>query len=113
MGTQSKLRKKEDLDGALATIEKIFRSGTMEKDVYHKCLVSLGYEYILADEQQTGLVLISRPPTSYFQDVLYRQMKEDQMYAELVVLLSYKLVQMGVVDGSEKLYTPTMPVAEA
>lgn len=113
MGTQSKLRKKEDLNGALATVERIFKSGTMDKDVYHKCLVSLGFEYICADEQQEGLVLISRVPISYYQDVQLKQMREDKMYAELVVLLSYKLVQMGVVDGSEKLFAPTMPVAEA
>jgi hypothetical protein len=40
-------------------------------------------------------------------------MRDDRLYAELVVLLSYKLIQMGVVDGSEQIVTPTMAPARA
>lgn len=85
----------------------------MGDDVYHKCIVSLAYEYICADLQQEGLVQLSRVPVAYYQDVQLRHMQEDSMYAELVVLLSYKLIQMGIVDGSETLVVPTMAPARA
>lgn len=108
-----KQRKKEEVDGALATIEKIFKSGAMESQVYYKCLVSLAYEYILADAGQEGLIQLSRVPPAYFKDYQLAQMKADSMYSDLVVLLSYKLIQMGVVDGSDEVVVPTMTQARA
>lgn len=109
-----KTRTKDEVEVALKQIEAIKKTpGAMSDEVYHKCLVSLAYEFICADEQQAGLVQLSRVPIGYYQDVQLKQMREDKMYAELVVLLSYKLIQMGVVDGSDKLFVPTMPLAEA
>jgi hypothetical protein len=108
-----KQRKKDEIDTALAMIEKIFKSGAMEHQVYHKCLVSLAYEYILADAGQEGLIQLSRVPASYFKDYQLAQMKEDGMYSDLVVLLSYRLIQMGVVDGSDEVVVPTMAMARA
>lgn len=106
-------RKKDEIDGALATIEKINKSGAMERQVYHKCLVSLAYEYILADATQEGLIQLSRVPPAYFKDYQLDQMREDSMYSDLVVLLSYRLIQMGVVDGSDEVVVPTMAQAQA
>ena len=109
-----KIRTKEEVDVALKQIETIRKTpGAMTDDVYYKCLVSLGYEYTCVDEQQEALVQLSRVPIGYYQDTLFKQMKEDKMYAELVVLFSYKLIQMGVVEGSDKLFVPTMALAEA
>jgi hypothetical protein len=113
MGAQPRLRTKPEVDAALLMIEKIKASGTMGEDVYHKCIVSLAYEYICADEQQEGLVQLARVPPSYYENVQLRQAREDKGYADLVVLLSYKLIQMGVVEGSEKIYVPTMAPARA
>lgn len=106
-------RRPEEIDAALKTVEDIYKSEAMTREVYHKCLVSLAYEYILADAQQQGLVQLARVPASYFEDYQLPQMREDKMYAELVVLLSYKLIQMGVVDGADEVVAPTMAPARA
>lgn len=106
-------RKKEEIDRALETIEKIYKTGSMERPVYHKCLVSLAYEYLLADATQEGLIQLSRVPAAYFKDSQLDQMREDSMYRDLVVLLSYRLIQMGVVDGADEVVVPTMAPARA
>ena len=113
MGAQPKLRTKEEIDSALKTIEEIRKQGIMGDDVYHKCIVSLAYEYACADQQQECLVQLTRVPPSYYKDVQLQHMKDDSMYRDLVVLLSYKLIQMGVVDGSEEIVVPTMAPARA
>lgn len=110
---KSKTRNKEEVDIALMQIEKIYAQHVMSDAIYYKCLVSLAYEYICANEHQEGLVQISRVPVSYYQDVQLQHMREDKSYAELVVLLSYRLIQMGVVEGSENLHVPTMAPARA
>lgn len=108
-----KTRPKDEIDKAVALMEQIRKSGAMGPDVYHKCIVGLAYEYIMADQQQEGLIQLSRVPESYYRDVQLKQMQEDKLYAETVILLSYRLIQMGVVDGSEDLYVPTMALARA
>ena len=113
MGTQPKLRSREEVDSALKTIEEIKKQGVMSDDVYHKCLVSLAFEYACADQQQECLVQLARVPASYYKDVQLKHMREDSMYRDLVVLLSYKLIQMGVVDGSEEIKGPMMAPARA
>jgi hypothetical protein len=40
-------------------------------------------------------------------------MEEDSMYKDLVILLAYKLVQLGLVGETDELYPPTMPGARA
>jgi hypothetical protein len=90
-------------------IEDIRATGTLSEGAYHKCLVSLAYEYCLAEEDQMALVLLSKPPAEYYKTVQPQQMEADAQYRDLVILLAYKLIQMGVVDGSEDVHVPTMP----
>lgn len=103
---------KEQIDRSLLDVEKIRQSGGFADDLYHKLIVCVAYEYLVAGEQQQGLVQLSRVPPSYFLDVQVKQMDEDRSYRDLVVLLSYKLVQLGVVDMEEHM-EPTMAPAEA
>lgn len=113
MGTQPRLRDKREIDSALKTIEEIYKKGAMGADMYYKCIVSLAFEYACADEQQECLVQLTRVPVTYYQNTQPGHMRDDRLYAELVVLLSYKLIQMGVVEGSEQIVTPTMAPARA
>ena len=106
-------RVKEQVEAAVKQMDMMYEQGAMGAEVYYKCLVSLAYEYVCCDELQMGLIQLARVPASYFQDVQLRQMREDGMYRDLVVLLSYKLIQMGIIEGSEELITPTMPLANA
>lgn len=106
-------RPRDKVDGALDAVEKIRAANAMADDVYHKCLVSLAYEYILVDETEVALVLLNRPGTEYYEKVQSKQMEEDELYRQLVVLLAYKLIQAGLVEGSDSLYPATMPAARA
>lgn len=112
-GTTVTPRSREKVDEALLLIESIRAAGAMGDDVYHKCLVSLAYEYTLVDEDEEALILIVKVPTSYYESVQFEQMEADSLYQDTVVRLAYKLIQMGVVEGSDKLYVPTMPKASA
>lgn len=106
------IHSKEQIDQSLLDVEKMRQSGGFTDDLYHKLLVCVAYEYLVAGEQQQGLVQLSRIPPSYFLDVQMGQMAEDRSYRDLVVLLSYRLIQLGVVDTEEHMQ-PTMAPAEA
>ena len=101
-------RTKDKVDQAFKMIEDIRKTGTLSDGAYHKCLVSLAYEYCLAEEDQPALVMLTKAPPEYYQTVPPQQMEADPQYRDLVILLAYKLIQMGVVDGSEEVHTPTM-----
>jgi hypothetical protein len=108
-----KIRKKEEIEGALQMVNQMRASAAMEIDSWAKCLVSLCYEFTLIQEDMTALRLLASIPVDYFKFSQINQMKEDSMYRDLVVLLSYKLIQMGVVEGSECLNEINMPEARA
>jgi len=112
-GTPTVARPRDQVDGALKVVESIRATGAMSDGAYYKCLVSLAYEYVLADEDQMALVLLSKAPEDYYRVVQLQQMSEDSMYRDLVILLAYRLVQMGVVDGTEDSLPPTMAPAKA
>ena len=101
-------RTKDKVDGALKMIEDIRKTGTLSDGAYYKCLVSLAYEYTMAEEDQMALVLLSKAPAEYYKTVQPQQMEVDSAYRDVVILLAYKLIQMGVVDGAEDVHTPTM-----
>ena len=106
-------RPKDKVDSALKMIEDIRKTGSLSDGAYHKCLVSLAYEYCLVDEDQMALVLLAKAPPEYYQTVQPQQMEVDEQYRDLVVLLAYKLIQMGVVDGDQETHVPTMAPAKA
>jgi len=85
----------------------------MPDDSYHKCLVSLAYEYFRAGEDQVGLIILNRIPASYYETVQYQQMLDDASYRDLVLLLVYRMIQMGVVQGADDLYVPNQAPAQA
>src|SRR4051812_16870084 len=101
------IRRKEEIDASLKMIEEMHKQ-VMSDDVYHKCVVSLAYEYLMAGEQQEGLRQIMRVPVGYYQDVQLKQMRDDEMYRDLVVLLSYRLIQLGVVEGADRVIEPNI-----
>lgn len=106
-------RKKDEIDAALKVVETLHSSGAMSDGSWAKCVVSLAYEYTMIEEDQMALVLLARPPVEYYQTVQPQQMEADDQYRDLVILLAYKLIQMGVVEGADDVHTPTMAPANA
>lgn len=102
-------RSKDKVDQALKMIEDIRKTGTLSEGAYYKCLVSLAYEYCLADEDQLALVMLAKAPPEYYKVVQPQQMEADAQYRDLVILLAYRIVQMGVVEGTEEVHVATMP----
>jgi hypothetical protein len=102
-------RTKDKVDAALKMIEDIRKTGTLSDGAYYKCLVSLAYEYCMAEEDQLALVLLAKAPAEYYKVVQPQQMEDDASYRDLVILLAYRIIQMGVVDGAEEVHAPTMP----
>jgi len=107
------VRTKEHIDHSLKVVENLKAQKVMADDVYYKCIVSLAYEYLLDGAQQEGLQQLMRVPISYYKEVQPKQMKEDHMYRDLVVLLSFKLIQLGVVEGADEVAVPNMGEARA
>ncbi len=103
-----RIRTPEEVTAALKQMDAIRATGAMSDDVYHKVLVSLAYEYLMVNAQQEGLRLLMKVPASYYKEVQLKQMYEDLMYRDLVVLLSYKLIQLGIVEGADEVVAPNM-----
>ena len=109
----NQVRKRDEIDAALKMVEEMHKTGALSEGVWAKCLVSLAYEYALAEEDQMALVLLVKAPPEYYKDVQPQQMDADAQYRDLVILLAYRLVQMGVVDGAEEVHPPTMAPGRA
>lgn len=106
-------RPKNQVDLALKQIDEIHSQGVMPDDVYYKVMVCLAYEYIQADDHQMGFLLINRCPPEYFEKTQVLQMQEDPSYRDVVVLMAYKLIQLGVVTGDTEVFKPTQAGAKA
>lgn len=99
-------RSKEELDVSLEMVERMHAEGALEGPVRFKLLVSLAYEYLLAGEDQKAFQLLDRPSAEYYRDEMAEQMLADELFAELVVKLSYRLIQAGVVEDGPVLGGP-------
>jgi hypothetical protein len=100
-------RSKEKVTAALKLVTDLRKSGGMEDDIYHKCLVCLAQEYSALDDMSSANYLISKVPHEYYETVQLKQMEEDKSYEEVVILLAYSLIQHGYVDGVDDVFRPT------
>lgn len=102
----------EEIEAALKTIDRMYASGALPDDSYYKCIVTLASECLVnQSDQEQALMLLNRCPPSYYGQVLPDQLREDEMFATVVLELSYKIIQHGIL--SEDLHQPTMPSAKA
>lgn len=102
----------DDVDKMLKTVETMHGVGAMPVRDFCKCLVSLGYEYILMGATETGLGLLLRVNTlepEYYPRFQLEDMEADELYKEVVVRLAYRLVQLGIVAGGDEVHAPTQP----
>lgn len=95
----------EDLQAAAAQVEQMHATGALPAGAYHKCLATLASEHLCRrHDTEDALVLLNRCPSDYFRTGILKQMQEDYLFADVMLELSYRLVQLGVVDGA-----PTRP----
>lgn len=102
----------EEIEAALKSIDKMRDAGALPDDSYYKCIVTLASEVLCNhSDQEQALILLNRCPPSYYGQVLPDQLREDEMFAVVVLELTYKIIQHGIL-GTE-LHKPTMPSAQA
>lgn len=90
----------EDLQAAVAQVEQMHEVGALPTPAYHKCLVTLASEHLCRrHDTESALVLLNRCPPDYFRITLVGQMREDALFADVMLELGYRLVQLGVADG--------------
>lgn len=90
----------EDLSAAVAQVEQMHAAGALPAAAYHKCLATLASEALCRrHDTENALVLLNRCPPDYFRVTAAEQMREDPLFADVMLELSYRLVQLGVVDG--------------
>jgi hypothetical protein len=106
-------RTKQQIDASYKLVSNLSEQDRLDKNLTYKCLISLAYEYTLIDDMATSCYLISKCPKSYFETSQLQQMAEDSTYEEDVILLTYALIQRGLVDGSDKVFVPNMQPGRA
>jgi hypothetical protein len=105
-------RIERQLQESLAVVTQMYRQGVLAPDDYHKCVVSLAYEFSVAGYHLRAASIIQSVPLEYFQSVQRKQMEEDGRYAYIAYTLALNLVQNGLVHLGPKV-AATMPAASA
>ena len=89
----------KDLKLALQAIEDMRGYGALVDDVYFQLLVTVAADYICEEQDlEQGLILLNKCTPEYFETQMVTQMADDDAFASSVVKMSYKLMQLGVVD---------------
>lgn len=109
-----KERTKEEIDASVMTMERIHKqTGILGENLFYKSLIYLAYEYIQCGHEQEGLVTLFKVPATYFVEDNVKNMEQDPQFADIVVRLSYRLIQIGVVRTDEHVPKANMTKANA
>jgi hypothetical protein len=105
-------KERDDLQDVELLLHRQHDDGLISDDDYHKCLVSLSYEYFLGDDSATGLTLLSLCDHRYFRDTQLQQVRTDPLYSKMVVFIAGCLIKKGIVSLYE-VPAPTQAPAKA
>lgn len=103
----------DQLEKSLLTVSLSYLKGELSENVYFMCLVCAAHDFLYEGQIERGEALLRIPPLSYYRDVQLGQMEEDERYNEIVIRISYRLIQLGLAVGSEELFVPNMKVGRA
>ncbi len=93
-------------------LKKMWLSKEISDRLYHKSLVQLGYDFFNSGDTEGAIECLGSVNPTYFENEQRVDMEEDQSYANIVVVMAYKMIQLSIVDmGSDP--EPTMPKATA
>jgi len=89
----------KDLRLAVQAIEDMRATGALADNIYYQLLVTVASDYICDEsDAEQALILLNRCVPEYFENAMVGQMADDDAFAASVVKMSYKLMQLGVVD---------------
>lgn len=102
----------EDLEAALKVVEVCWMSGEMSSELYYKALVEIASDYVACClDIEAGLILVNRIPAEYFGKEMIEQMKQDCLFADSALELTYRFQQLGVLPQTP--YDTNQPRGEA
>jgi hypothetical protein len=105
----------DEIQEYLDSADRMKARGQITDDDHHKILVCLSYEYLQLDQVTRACALLNRCDPTYFDPggIQFLQAKADKHYAELLVKLAYRLLQLGLVGADIDLYQTNQPPAQA
>jgi hypothetical protein len=62
-----------------------------------RCLLSLAYEYLIMDMEEEAMKLLRQADPEYFKDQLSKDMKEIPNMDIIVMSISSKLIELGII----------------
>lgn len=99
----------EEMQAALINMRA---NRSIDDSVYFKGLLSLAYEYAVADDLHVATHIVNECGVDYFGNAMAKQMQDDSAYRTVVYGLAQKLVEVGVVildDEPEYVLTTSKP----
>lgn len=89
----------KDLNLAVQAIEDMRATGQLADEIYFQLLVTVASDFICEQsDAEQALILLNKCVPDYFEGPMVSQMEDDEAFAASVVKMSYKLMQLGVVD---------------
>lgn len=70
---------------------------TLPNPYKSKCLMCLSYEYLILDMEEKAIPLLKEADPKYFGDQLAEDMKEDPTITLIVMAISAKLEELGII----------------
>ena len=84
------------IDKVYDDVKDLFQNGSLEKDIFYKCLISLAFEYLCISDMSNCVHLIAECDTHYINVVMSEQMDEDPKFKSLVIKLVDVLDRSGL-----------------
>lgn len=81
------------------SIDQMKKSGALDTDSYHKCLVELAYRFFKDGDNDNFVLSLSKCNPNYFKSKCMKHMEEDEVYKDIVIYISYKLMQCGMIEA--------------
>jgi hypothetical protein len=90
------------------TVDDMRAKKALSEASYNQCLVTLASEHLcIHHETEYALILLNKCSPDYFDQTIVQQMKLDHLFAEAVIELVYRLVQLGItLDVVESINVP-------
>lgn len=97
MGTKQVTDEISTLDSFQQKVTEMHEAGALSTDGLYMCYTTLASEYLVKHhDAEKALIVLNRCPPEYFTDIIVPQMQKDGLFAQSVVELGYRLVQLGL-----------------
>lgn len=103
-------RTNDAINKASRDVQSLFDSKSIDELSYTKLMVSLAFEFTENMEHDQALNLLLKCTPLYYQDYIVPQMKEDNLFRDCVIRMTYNLIRAGYIAFEKdplELITPS------